>query len=143
MHLKGTYNCSDASYLEIFGSLVEIVGGKAVLGQYDKVIPRLTCDGHRQYWQSSVFTTQGTFAPGKAVAMSSAIACGDVVCVFADKVQVLRLAHGIVASSISATVTSSRTHTSFRTDRASRRTYPRLRPPELPPGAAERETVER
>jgi hypothetical protein len=123
VYVKGTYQCTDANYLELFGSLTEIVGGKAVLGQFDKIVRRLSCDGQLQYWQATVANVQGSFAPGKAVAVSSAFACGDIVCVFADKVQVLNLAHRIVRAAAAAPVTSSRTQAFLRSAPSSRRAW--------------------
>ncbi len=119
---KGTYSCTDATSLEIAGSLVEIVGNTVAFGQFDKSIEHLNCDGARHTWKANVVTALGRFAPGNAVAFTSGFACGDVACVQLDKAQVLTLTHTLNSPTI-APVATSATHLSVRSARNTRRNY--------------------
>ncbi|MDQ1466756.1 MAG: hypothetical protein QOH10_1171, partial [Actinomycetota bacterium] len=124
VHVKGTYTCTDLGFVDISGTLVEVVGRSVALGYFDKPIKSLNCNGNRQFFQVPVYATQGLFAPGKAALFTSSFGCGDVVCVQVDKSQVLVLRHGTLGPSASASsVQSSSTQASLRPARTSRARY--------------------
>lgn len=113
VHLTGTYSCTHARSLHIFGTLIEIVGDKVPVGRFDTLgVPAPICDGVLHAWTGLVLAPNtGPFAPGNAAAFTHALACGDIVCTQVNKSSVVDLNRTATSSSSLAAETSSSTGT--------------------------------
>jgi hypothetical protein len=106
VRLKGTYDCKNASSVEIFGSAAEIRGREVATGFFDDFLPTAKCDGAAHAWNATVFPDSILFGPGKSLLFTTSFACGDSVCFGLDETQVIKLAHGIQGPPTSALVKS-------------------------------------
>ena len=79
--LTGTYTCSNADSIEIFGDVTQPVGRFAIRGFFD-IFEVGTCDGTPQAWSADVFPDNGKFAGGKAATVAFSFACGAFECAF-------------------------------------------------------------
>jgi hypothetical protein len=126
VRLKGTYTCKNASNLEILGSVLEIQGRDVASGSFDNFLPTAKCNGVAQDWKTSVGSGSVPFGLGKAIFASSTFACGDIVCVFLDETQVIKLVRGIQGVPTSAVLKSRHVKVTPRT--AGRTTYRKTGP---------------
>lgn len=92
-HLTGTYTCTDADFIEVFGDVTQPVGRFAVRGFFD-FFDVGTCDGTTHTWSADVFPDNGKFAGGKAMTVAFAFACGAFECGEGFTEQTVRLRGG-------------------------------------------------
>ena len=78
-HLTGTYTCTDADFIEVFGDVRQPVGRLAVTGSFD-LFDEGTCDGTPRAWSADVVPDNGKFAGGKAMTVTFSFACGLIEC---------------------------------------------------------------
>jgi hypothetical protein len=116
VHLSGTYRCTGAKNLHILGSLVEIVGSKVPIGNFEMPgTPPPTCNGVTHVWTGLVRPPhKHAFAPGKAAALTTAALCAAVACTQVNVKTVVQLANGVDATSALGHVVSRRTRTFAR-----------------------------
>jgi hypothetical protein len=115
VHLKGSYTCANTTFLDISGSLVEIVGKTVATGFFDNLgLLAPTCDGAKHPWTATVTGATVSFAPGKTAVFLDGLACNDSVCADEQSTQVISLvASGSATSSALAPALRS-TATTFR-----------------------------
>jgi hypothetical protein len=76
--LHGTYTCTNAIWIGIYGDLSQPVGRVAtVRGSF---IFEGTCDGTSRTWSAEVAPLSGKFAGGNAPMVGGSFACGAVEC---------------------------------------------------------------
>ena len=92
-HLSGTYTCTDADFIEIFGDVRQPVGRGSVTGSFD-IFDEGTCDGTPRHWSVDVFADSGKFAGGKALTVSFSFACGLFECADGYNEQTVLLSGG-------------------------------------------------
>jgi hypothetical protein len=103
VHLAGAYTCTRARSLDVYGSLIEIVGEKVSVGRFDNLgVPAPTCDGKLHSWAGLVLPTSGAFAEGRAAAFLHASACSDIVCTLVSENRVVVLSDSDAATSAPA-----------------------------------------
>lgn len=78
--LSGTYTCTNASFVNAFGSLTQPVGRFAIEGSFGFFAGG--CDGTAQPWSAEVFPFSGKFAGGRSAAVTLSFACGAFECAF-------------------------------------------------------------
>ena len=78
-HVSGTYTCTDAEFIEVFGDMTQPVGRFAIRG-YFGFFDVETCDGEPHAWEADVFPDNGKFAGGKSVTIAFGFACGSFEC---------------------------------------------------------------
>ena len=88
--LSGTYTCTDADAIEIFGDVSQPVGRFVIRGFMD-LIEFGTCDGATHTWAAEVYPDNGKFAGGKALTIDTAYACGVFECAFGFTEQKVQL----------------------------------------------------
>jgi hypothetical protein len=113
VHLTGTYSCTHARSLQVFGTLIEIVGEKVPVGRFDTLgVPAPICNGLGHRWVGLVLAPDTSpFAPGKAASFIHALACGDLACTQVGKTTVVDLTHSGAGTTNLAPETSSSTRT--------------------------------
>ena len=80
--LTGTFTCSNADFMDMFGELTQQVGRFAVRGSF-AFFSSGECDGTSHEWTAEVFPESGTsFAGGKSASVTFSIACNDITCGF-------------------------------------------------------------
>lgn len=77
--LTGTFTCTDADILGIFGDLTQRVGRGTVNGFFEFFTDG-ACDGTAHRWAAEVPAVNGKFAGGKSAAFSFTFACGAFQC---------------------------------------------------------------
>lgn len=77
--VKGTYTCTNADFVDQFGSLVQIWKRVKITAYFEKFYLS-TCDGTPQPWQRVVSSDNGLFAAGEATVSTDALACGELEC---------------------------------------------------------------
>jgi hypothetical protein len=92
-HLSGTYTCSDADSIDIFGDVCQPVGRFTIRGSFD-IYSEGTCDGTPQSWTADVIADNGKFAGGKALTVAFSFACGVLECTEGYTEQTVRLSGG-------------------------------------------------
>lgn len=92
-HISGTYTCSDADSVDVFGDVTQPVGRFAVTGSFD-VFDEQTCDGAPRAWTADVSPDNGKFAGGKAMTVAFSFACGVFECADGFTEQTVRLRGG-------------------------------------------------
>jgi hypothetical protein len=93
VYLTGTYICTNADFIEVFGEARQAVGRFVVVGSFD-FIEEGTCDGTVHTWSATVFPQNGKFAGGKAMTVTFAFACGTFECADDYVEQTVRLRAG-------------------------------------------------
>ena len=78
-HVSGTYTCTDAEFIEVFGDMTQPVGRFAIRGSFG-FFDVETCDGEPHAWEADVFPDNGKFAGGKSVTIAFGFACGSFEC---------------------------------------------------------------
>jgi hypothetical protein len=110
--LSGSYRCTNASFVEIFGSLTEVVGQNVAAGSFDNLgVPAATCDGNQQSWSAKAIHKPDPFVPfaaGDAATLASNIACNDVVCTQGQTAQAVHLVTSVSGSAAYAHVSTRR-----------------------------------
>ena len=76
--LAGTYTCTDAAFVGIFGDLSQLVGRFEIEGRF--AFGTAGCDGTPQPWSAEVYPTNGKFAGGRSAAVTFGFACGGTHC---------------------------------------------------------------
>lgn len=110
--LSGTYNCTNADYVETYGTLTQIWKRVKITGFFDYYPDAPTCDGTDQNWSLVVKSDNGLFADGTAKLVYKGSACGLIQCTKVKGTATVTLGKG---GSISSVV--SRSQTSSTTDR--------------------------
>jgi hypothetical protein len=77
--LSGTYACTGADFIEVYGDARQRVGRFVVRGFMDFFADG-TCDGADHPWAADVYPENGLFAGGKAMAVTFAFSCGPFEC---------------------------------------------------------------
>lgn len=78
--LTGTFTCTDADFLDLFGELKQAVGRFVVHGSFGFFADGTDCDGTPHPWSATVTPDNGKFAGGKAAAVTFTFACGAFDC---------------------------------------------------------------
>ncbi len=112
VHLTGFYSCTGARALHISGTLIEIVGNKVPIGNFDTLgVPAPTCNDKGHSWVGLILPNASPFAPGDAALFSNAVACGQIACTLVSQTSVAQLADSVTGTSPVARRTSFRTRT--------------------------------
>jgi hypothetical protein len=77
--ISGTYTCTDADFLEVFGDTRQQVGRFLIIGFFS-FFDEGTCDGTPQRWTAEVFSDNGKFSGGKSMTIAFAFGCGPFQC---------------------------------------------------------------
>jgi hypothetical protein len=77
--ISGTYTCTNADFISMFGALRQNVGRFSIFGNIDFGESGM-CDGAPHTWASAISPENGKFKGGKAMATPEAFACGAGVC---------------------------------------------------------------
>ena len=85
--ITGTATCSDGDFVEIDGTLSQLVGRVRINGDF---VADTACSGTQQ-WSTQVFAPNGKFAGGKAATVSFAFACNIAFCSEYDSTQAIKL----------------------------------------------------
>ena len=75
----GTYACTNADYIDIYGELLQIWQRVKITGFFDRFVEG-TCDGETHAWQRIVTSDNGLFAGGEATVSATGQACGVLEC---------------------------------------------------------------
>jgi hypothetical protein len=89
--LTGTYTCSNADFIDVFGDVSQAVGRFVIRGSFS-FFDVGTCDGEPHSWSATVFPENGKFAGGKAMTVTFAFSCGAFECAedFTEQTVILR-----------------------------------------------------
>jgi hypothetical protein len=90
--LSGTYRCTDAFFVDIFGDVRQHVGRFTVIGLFSSA--GAECDGEEHAWTATVVPDNGAFAGGKAVTVAIGFSCGALQCTDAFVEQTVMLRGG-------------------------------------------------
>jgi hypothetical protein len=90
--LSGTYRCTDAFFVDLFGDVRQDVGRFAVIGSF--FTSGVDCDGQEHPWTATVFPQNGKFAGGKALTVVIGFSCGVLSCTQAFVEQTVVLTGG-------------------------------------------------
>jgi len=77
--LTGTFTCTNADFMGIFGDLSQRVGRGTVNGFFE-FFTEGACDGTARRWSAEVPAVNGKFAGGKSAAFTFSFACGAFQC---------------------------------------------------------------
>ncbi|MBM7799254.1 hypothetical protein JOE57_002175 [Microlunatus panaciterrae] len=78
--LRGSYTCTDADYIDVYGDVAQSVGRIATIrGSFD-FFEVGTCDGTSHRWTAEVAPYSGKFKGGKALTVAFSYACGVYQC---------------------------------------------------------------
>jgi hypothetical protein len=91
-YMHATYTCTHADHAEVILEMVEIVGNKVATGLIDDIAAQ--CDGTAHGIPGLMTPTSNHFAPGKAAAFRSGIACNSLQCAQYDASSVVQLLAG-------------------------------------------------
>jgi len=78
--ISGTYTCTNAAFISVFGDAHQNVGKYAILGFFGSNGPEGTCDGAPHAWAADVVPDNGRFAGGKMMTVTQGFACGSIEC---------------------------------------------------------------
>jgi hypothetical protein len=87
--ISGTYECTNALFVDIFGDVTQRVGRFAVHGTFSTF--DVNCDGEVHRWSAEVFPENGTFAGGKALTVAIGFSCSILFCTDAFVEQAVQL----------------------------------------------------
>ncbi len=90
--VSGTFSCTGADLVSVFGDLRKRVGRGFVTGFFGA--GDTACDGATHTWTASVIPTLGKFAGGKAAAVVFSFACGPLQCAQGFSEQAVQLKGG-------------------------------------------------
>jgi hypothetical protein len=93
--LRGSYTCTDAGFIEIFGDVAQSLGGRhaTIRGSFG-IFDSGTCDGTVHRWTADVAPDSGRFAGGKALTVMISFGCGIFECASSYVEQIVRLNGG-------------------------------------------------
>jgi hypothetical protein len=89
--IHGTYTCTDAEFIDIFGDVAQSVGRIATIRGFFEVFDEGTCNGSTHVWSATVVPESGKFKGGRAVAVAFSFACGPFQCAEGFTEQTVRL----------------------------------------------------
>jgi len=92
--LHGTYTCTNADFIDIFGEVSQSVGRVATIRGSFEVFDEGTCDGSSHPWSADVLPESGRFAGGHALTVAFSFACGTFECTEGFIEQTVRLSGG-------------------------------------------------
>jgi hypothetical protein len=92
--LSGTYTCSGAGFVEVFGSASQAVGRIATITGNFSTFALDTCDGAPHPWSAEVFPQSGKFKGGKAISVALGFTCGIFECASGYVEQTVQLSGG-------------------------------------------------
>lgn len=78
--ISGTYTCTNANDVEMYGNLMQIWRRVKITAYFDTLYLGTVCDGTAQPWTQILRSDNGLFAKGDATADIFADACGAVYC---------------------------------------------------------------
>jgi uncharacterized protein DUF6299 len=90
--ISGTYTCTNAFFVNIFGNVSQSVGRFTIQGFFNTV--DVQCDGEAHAWSAEATSTNGKFAGGKAMTVTIGFACGISFCSQAMVEQTIQLKGG-------------------------------------------------
>ena len=90
--ISGTYTCTNAFFVSIFGNVTQSVGRFKIQGFFNTF--DVQCDGQVHPWSAEATSSNGTFAGGKAVTVTIGFSCGIVFCTQALVEQTVQLKGG-------------------------------------------------
>ena len=89
--IRGTYTCTDAEFIDIFGDVAQSVGRIATIRGSFGVFDEGTCDGSSHAWSATAVPENGKFKGGQAVAVAFSFSCGTFECSEGSTEQTVRL----------------------------------------------------
>jgi len=92
--LHGTYTCTNADFIDIFGDVSQPVGRVSTVRGFFEIFDEGTCDGSSHAWTADVSPESGKFAGGKAITLAFSFACGPFECTDGFTEQTVRLTGG-------------------------------------------------
>lgn len=92
--LHGTYTCTDADFIDIFGDVTQPVGRIITVRGFFEVFDVATCDGSRHQWTADAIPDSGKFKGGDALTVAFSFACGSFECADGFTEQTVRLTGG-------------------------------------------------
>jgi hypothetical protein len=92
--LHGTFTCTNADFVDIFGEVTQSVGRVATIRGFFEVFDEGTCDGSSHSWTADVSPESGKFKGGKALTVAFSFACGAFECAEGFTEQTVRLSGG-------------------------------------------------
>ena len=93
-YLTGTYTCTNADFIDVFGEARQTIGVRAAVVGFFEVFDVGTCDGTAHTWSAAVFPDNGKFAGGKTLTVTFAFACGTFECADGYVEQTVKLRGG-------------------------------------------------
>jgi ribosomal protein S8E len=87
--VSGTYECSNASFVSVFGQVTQSVGRFKITGSFSTFDVR--CDGEVHPWSAEVTAFNGEFRGGKALTVAMGFSCGVMFCTQALVEQTIQL----------------------------------------------------
>ena len=87
--VSGTYECSNAFFVNIFGQVVQSVGRFNIAGSFSTF--DVQCDGEVHPWSAEVTAFNGEFRGGKALTVAIGFSCGAMFCTQALAEQTIQL----------------------------------------------------
>ena len=93
-YLTGTYTCTNADFIDVFGEARQTIGVRAAVIGFFEFFDIGTCDGTVQTWSAAVFPDNGKFAGGKTLTVTFAFACGAFECADGYVEQTVKLRGG-------------------------------------------------
>ena len=89
--IRGTYSCSDAGGIHIFGDVAQSRGRINTIGPFVDLFEEGTCNGSSHAWSATAVPETGKFKGGRAVAIVGSFACGRFQCTERSTEQTVRL----------------------------------------------------
>jgi hypothetical protein len=90
--VTGTYMCSNAFFVNVFGQVVQSVGRFKISGFFQTF--DVQCDGEVHPWSATVTASNGEFRGGKALTVAIGFSCGVMFCTQAVVEQTVQLKGG-------------------------------------------------
>lgn len=90
--ITGTYECTNAFFVAIFGNVTQTVGRFKIEGFFNTF--DMQCDGEVHPWSADVTGSNGKFAGGRAMTVTIGFSCGIVFCTQAFVEQTVLLKGG-------------------------------------------------
>jgi hypothetical protein len=78
VYLTGTYTCSNADFIDVFGDAQQTVGRSTIIGSF--VFSDVgTCDGTVHTWSATVYPQNGKFVGGPVMTLVFGISCAAFI----------------------------------------------------------------
>jgi hypothetical protein len=87
--ITGTYQCSNAAFVNIFGQVTQSVGRFKINGSFQTF--DVHCDGEVHPWSAEARAFDGEFRGGKALTLAIGFSCGVMFCTQAIVEQTIQL----------------------------------------------------